>query len=135
MDIKLTNGKLSLVNGDISLTDSYVDSVAQRIYVRLKTTYGKWFLNIDYGIDYFGKIFGKAVNKTKVDLHITNEIRKDVEVEQLVSYKSIVDSRTRKYSAEFKIKAKGISDVLTYRVITTSNGLALLTEQDKQIIT
>lgn len=135
MDLKIKNGKLNLLSGDIQLTDSYVDSVAQRIYIRLKTTYGKWFLDTTYGIDYFGKIFGKTVNKTKVDLHILNEIRKEREVARVVSYKSNVDSKTRKYTAEFTIQARGISDTQTYRIITTANGLAILTEEDKQIIT
>ena len=134
MDIKFTDSKLSLVNGDLQLTESYIDSVSQRLYIRLKTTYGKWFLNTNYGIDYFNRIFGKVVDKNKIDLIISNEILKEQKVERLLSFSSNIDNKTRVYSCNFSVKVVGITSPVVLKVITTSTGLALLTENNKNIV-
>lgn len=135
MDYKLTNGKLSLVGGDLQLTTDYFDSVAQRLYIRLKSNYGKWFLDTTYGVDYYGKIFGKVRNKTRIDLLIKDEILKDSNVVRITRFISTIDNRTRNYSCDFTVQLVGIAAETQYRIITTQNGFALLTQNDKYITT
>lgn len=135
MDYKLINGKLSLLGGDIQLTSDYFDSVAQRLYIRLKSNYGKWFLDTSYGVDYYGKIFGKVRNKTRVDLLLKDEILKEENVVRITKFRSTIDTQTRNYSCDFTVKLVGISVETRYRIITTQNGFALLTQNDKYITT
>lgn len=135
MDYKLTNGKLSLLGGNIQLTSDYFDSVAQRLYIRLKSNYGKWFLDTTYGVDYYGKIFGKVRNKTRVDLLLKDEILKGENVVRITRFTSNIDNRTRNYSCDFTVQLAGISAETQYRIITTQNGFALLTQNDKYITT
>lgn len=135
MDYKLLNGKLSLVGGDIQLTSDYYDSVGQRLFIRLKSNYGKWFLDTTYGVDYYGKVFGKVRNKTRIDLLIKDEILKESNVVRITSFKSVIDNRTRNYSCDFTVQLNGITVEAQYRIITTQNGFALLTENNRYITT
>lgn len=131
MDIKLIteNGSssgLQLLNGDLVLISDYHESVAQRLFIRLKTQIGKWFLNIEYGIDFFGSIFGKNRSKVLVDSIIKNEILKDVNVEYIDSFSSNI-SNQRIYSCEFKIKLFNLNELSTFKILTTEYGFAILT--------
>ena len=133
MDLKLDNGSLVFSGGDLKLTTTYEESVAQRLFIRFKTTLGKWFLNIDYGVDYFGSVFGKNVSKNKVDMIVREQILKEPKVERITSFQSIIDRATRKYVCRFTVKAVGLDREQTYQIVTTQNGLSLLTENDKLI--
>lgn len=135
MDYKLVNGKLNLVGGDIQLTTDYFDSVAQRLYIRLKSNYGKWFLDTTYGVDYYGKVFGKVRNKTRIDLLIKDEILKEENVVRIARFISNIDNATRNYSCDFKVLLVGIETEAQYRIITTQNGFAILTDSSKYITT
>lgn len=135
MDYKLVNGKLNLLGGDLQLTSDYFDSTAQRLYIRLKSNYGKWFLDTEYGVDYYGKVFGKVRNKTRIDLLIKDEILKEQNVLRITRFNSRIDNSTRNYSCEFTVHLVGISTETQYRIITTQNGFALLTQNDKYITT
>ena len=135
MDYKLVNGKLNLLGGDLQLTSDYFDSVAQRLYIRLKSNYGKWFLDTEYGVDYYGKVFGKVRNKTRIDLLIKDEILKEQNVVRITRFNSRIDNSTRNYSCEFTVQLVGITAETQYRIITTQNGFALLTQNDKYITT
>lgn len=133
MDLKLTNGRLSLIGGDLTLTNSYEESVAQRLQIRLKTTYSKWFLNTEYGVDYFNEIFGKNRIKTRVDNIIVNEIEKDINVISVKKIKSSIDRNTRRYSAEFTVKIRNAPTEQVFRILTDGNGFTILTENDKSL--
>ena len=45
-------------NGDLALTQTNSQSVAQAIRVQLKTLQGEWFLDTQVGIPYFSQILG-----------------------------------------------------------------------------
>ena len=133
MDLKLNGTSLEFSGGDLKLTTTYEESVAQRLLIRFKTTLGKWFLNIEYGVDYFGSIFGKGVSKNKVDMLIREQIIKEPKVEKITSFQSVIDRNTRKYICNFTVKIVALDQVQSYQIVTTQNGLSLLTENDKLI--
>ena len=135
MDIKMQDGKVWFKDGKLSLTDSYEDSVAQRLYIRLKTNYGRWFWNDKYGVDWFGKVFGKVKNKTRIDLLLKEAILQEKFVEKIISFESTIDSATRNYSCEFSVKLKKSTRIENYVVITTQDGFTLLTENKRAITT
>ena len=135
MDIKMKDGKVLFQNGRFYLTDDYIDSVAQRLYIRLKSNYGKWFWNTQYGVDWFGKVFGKAKNKTRIDLLLRETITKDKFVESITSFPSEINRETRTYSCEFSVKIKQLEPIQQYTVITTQDGFTLLTSEGRVITT
>jgi len=135
MDIKLTNGKTTFTGSDFILTSDYLESVGQRIYIRLKSTFGKWFLDTEYGVDWFGKIFGKVKNKNRIDLILKSTIKKEPLVEDITYFKSEIDPMTRVYSCVFKAKIVNLVNEVEYKIITTNNGFAILTNDKKYILT
>jgi len=135
LDIKLNNGKTVFSGTDFVLTSDHIESVGQRLYIRLKSTYGKWYLNTAYGVDWFGKIFGKVKNKTRIDRILKEEILKEDFVERIDSFKSAIDNKTRVYSCSFTVKIRNIVALQEFKVLTTQNGFKLLTEKNKEITT
>ena len=135
MDIKIQDGKLLFQDGKLFLTEDYESSVAQRLYIRLKSNYGRWFWNEQYGVDWYGKIFGKVKNKTRIDLLIKEAILLEKYVEYIISFQSRVDNVTRVYSCEFPVKIKKSNKIENYVVITTQDGFKLMTDTDRFITT
>lgn len=135
MDILIKNGKLAFQNGAFQLTSDHLESVAQRLYIRLKSTKFKWFWNTEYGVDWFGKVFGKTKNKTRIDLLLKQEIMKEKWVESITCFSSNIDRYTRVYSCTFKAKVIGITQEQEYFVITTQNGFIITTDNKKSIVT
>lgn len=136
MDIKFdSDNKLLFINGDFVRTVDHLDSVAQSISVRLKTTLGKWFWDENYGVDWFGKVFGKSPNKTRIDLLLQDTINKEKYVERITQFTSNIESTTRTYHCEFKAKIAGITKVETFYVITDQNGFLITTDSNRSLIT
>ena len=59
-DLKLTNGQLTFIGGDISDEESYTKMIAQRIKSRTSMIRGEWYLDINKGFPWREKVWGKA---------------------------------------------------------------------------
>ena len=76
MDLKLNGSNdLSITLGDIETVTGGAES-GQHIKDRLQTFIGEYFLNLSYGLDYFGRIFVKNPRPSVVASHIRNEMIK-----------------------------------------------------------
>lgn len=131
MDIKYSNG-LHLVNGSLVITESLADKVRQRLFVRLRTFINTWFLNLDYGVDYFGSVFGKGRTKAAVDAIMRLEIEKEKYVEAITSFSSSLVGR--KYTLRFSVAVVDQSRPVQISILMTNDGL-FLTDQDGNILT
>lgn len=117
MDLLLCRTKHDLVfeNGKCPTTTDSIDSVIQRLYIRLRTFMGEWYLNVEYGVPWLEKVLGHKVKKTTVDMTIQKEIL-DVEgVARVTHFESWYDNTTRAYRCKFKVQATNgqRSDFLT----------------------
>ena len=135
MDIKLIDDGVVFSNGDFQLTENHLDTVAQRLYIRLRTTKFKWFWDLEYGVDWFNKVFGKGKNKLQIDLILKEELRKEKWLDRVISFDSNIDNQTRVYSCNFLAKIKGFTNPIQYYVITNQNGFIITTENNKAITT
>lgn len=54
-EIDLTNGKATLVTG--------ADAVGQKVKLKISSFQGDWFLNLLFGIAYWGSVFRHGVNE------------------------------------------------------------------------
>lgn len=106
MDIRtnIEDGKILFQNGQIFTTLNRQDSLRQRLDIRIKTQKGTWFLNISYGIDWFNDVFSDTSTKSSVDALIQAEILKEDLVADIIEFRSSVDSITREYRCDFKVK-------------------------------
>lgn len=106
---------LVFVNGECPTTGDLVDVVIQRLYIRLRTFLGEWFLNEEYGIPWLERILGQKTQKSTVDMILQGEILKETGVQQVIEFKSTLDNPLRVYSCSFRVRINGggVSEVIT----------------------
>ena len=122
MDIRtnVENGKIMFQNGQIFTTLNRQDSLRQRLDIRIKTQKGSWFLNMSYGIDWLNDVFSDTSTKSSVDALIQAEILKEEQVANIIGFTSSVNTITREYRCDFKVR-------LT--TLETSNTISLLANE------
>ena len=106
MDIRtnVEDGKIMFQNGQIFTTLSKQDSLRQRLDIRIKTQKGSWFLNMSYGIDWLNDVFSDTSTKSSVDALIQAEILKEERVANIIEFTSSVNTVTREYLCNFKVR-------------------------------
>lgn len=128
MDIKMgANGKgLFFENGKFALTEDMLESLAQRLSIKLKTVLGSWYLNVNYGIDYFNRVFEKAITQLSIDTMFQTEITKEMYVDRITYFKSKIENR--EYILEFKVlyRSGEMSDTIT--ILVNESGKAVISE-------
>jgi hypothetical protein len=104
-DIKLTNtGDIDITNASLSLTnEDNAESLAQRIKIKLSMFQGEWFLNTDFGVPYFQKIFVKGTNKAKIDAIFKEQIKSVPGVDSITKYNSSINGNTRSFTLDFEV--------------------------------
>lgn len=122
MDLKLDQAShdLVFVNGECPVTTGLVDSVSQRLIIRLRTFLGEWFINTTYGVPWLERVLGHKVNRNSVDIVIQENILKDEGVSQVVEFSSTMDEATRKYSCRFRVR---VIDGTLSEIINFSRGI------------
>lgn len=137
MDLKLDEqtNKLAFSKGRLFLTQNRQDTLRQRLSIRLLTQRGTWFLNINYGIDWFNSVLVKGVSKLYVDSLIQAEILKEQMVDRILSFESSVDRTTRVYTCRFKVKliSNEVSDTIT--LLANENGYVVVNNDNFAIKT
>lgn len=111
MDLLLNNdptspsyGDLTFKNGPLTpdfTTQSRVDVVAQRLWIRLRTFRTEWFLDEGYGVPYWS-FLGKKVSKAQVDLIFQREILAEAGVTEITAFESSI--KNRQYSMSFRVR-------------------------------
>lgn len=106
MDLQLDQKTHDLVfiNGQCPVTTGLVDSVTQRIIIRLRTFFSEWFINTDYGVPWLQRILGHKINRTSIDIIIQENILKDELVSQVVNFSSSFDELSRVYKCQFRVR-------------------------------
>lgn len=92
---------LVFVNGDCPSTKSRTDNVVQRLYIKLRTFRGEWFLNTGYGVPWLEEVLGKKVSKSTVDMIIQRAIMTTNGVKRITSFSSSYNNSTREYECRF----------------------------------
>lgn len=123
MDLSMNSDGVRIESGRLSLTDGRGAALAQRLRIRLRTFYQSWFLDEEFGVDYFGRVFEKGIPKSSIDSMFQSEILKDFRVKKILDFSSRIEGN--QYKLEFKAKAKNglISDVVSFGI--TPNGITV----------
>lgn len=126
MDILLVNGKVSISGNQLHPTTDLASKVAQRIYVRLKSNKGYWFLDKTFGVSWIEDIFGKRRTKAAIDTRLQQEILKDIYIDRITSWSSDIDGRA--YSCQFTIqviRSQDEDNTITMKLVGNESGLVL----------
>ncbi len=91
-NVVLENGDLALVSSD--------DEIAQSVRIRLRTWFGEWFLDKDYGTDWLGRVFKEPFSYTPARKEIERIILGTVGVKRVANFKQNIYGSTYSYSAE-----------------------------------
>ena len=97
-------GDLKFKNGPLvpeSTTQSRVDIVAQRLFIKLRTFTGEWLFDTSYGIPYWS-ILGQKISQSDVDIIFQREILAENGVKELTFFESSISGRS--YSLTFRVK-------------------------------
>lgn len=96
---------LEFVNGGCPTTKGRTDNVEQRLYIKLRTFKGEWYLNEEYGVPWMEEVLGIKVRKSTVDMIIQKAILEETGVERITHFSSTMsDSKTREYSCNFSVR-------------------------------
>ena len=96
---------LVFINGECPTTDGRSDSVAQRLYIRLRTFKGEWFLAEGYGVPWLENVLGHKVKKSTVDMVVMDAIMSVEGVKRIISFESSFDNPKREYECKFVVVA------------------------------
>lgn len=102
--------KIDPLTNDTALVKGLVETVtgrdekAQRIRSRLLTVRGEWFLDITFGLDYFGVVWVKSTPPAVLAAHIQREILRGADTgDKITDYTQELNSATRKLTVTAKL--------------------------------
>lgn len=96
-------GDMIFVNGACPTTTEFIDAVAQKVFILLRTFQAEWYLNTTTGIPYLQDILGKKIKKSTIDRIIQEKILQVEGVASIEAYTSTMGG-DRVYSATLNIK-------------------------------
>lgn len=108
MDLLLNPTSWDIVwnNGPLTkefTTQPLVQTVGQRLKIRLLTFLGEWSFNTVYGVPYFQMLLGKKqTSKAAADLIFQQQILAEEGVKEIVTFNSTFVNR--KYSLSFSVR-------------------------------
>jgi len=105
-DLKLNTqtNDLDLLNTtDIQLTETAVESLAQRLRIKLKIFTNTYFMDMDFGIPYYEQVFVKGTTKKLLDAIFKRAIYDTPDVNSVVNYRSQFDRQNRIYQPQFTV--------------------------------
>lgn len=95
---------LIFINGECPVTGDRVDTVTQRIYIRLRTFLGEVYLNEPYGVPWIERILGHKGRKSTVDAILQEQIQSVSGVAEITEFTSSFDNARREYSCSFRVR-------------------------------
>ncbi len=99
-------GDMLFVNGTTPITNEFVDAVAQRVFIMLRTFESEWYLNDVTGVPYLTRILGFKVEKSTVDRILQQKILQEPGVADILEFTSSLNG-SRVYEASMKIRTTG----------------------------
>lgn len=66
MDLKLTGGDLTIVNGDLALVVD-TDAITQQVQISLRTFLGEWYRDPTVGMPYFTQVLIKSPDEAVIE--------------------------------------------------------------------
>jgi len=120
-------------DGQLRLTSSVTEMVAQRLNIRFKTHTESWWLNLDYGVNYFDDFFGKGKSKTGLDALVRTIITQDQYVESIRTFTSKIVGRN--YSCYFEVSVYGdTKEYASVNMLLTESGIQLTDQSGNNLV-
>ena len=95
-------------SGQLAVTQTFEDLVADRLRTRLRTFLGENFLDRESGVPYFEEILIKNPDETRVRNLLLAAASSVEGVDQVLSFNAEFDAASRTFSVNFKVVAGGV---------------------------
>lgn len=104
MDLKMSSTSFDiLVEGsDLQIVEGK-DATVQYLKQVLAAFKGEWFLNTEFGIDYYGKVLIKNPDPNVLESEFKLAILDVPGVRNLIEFQLLVDPATREYEIDFTV--------------------------------
>ena len=99
-------GDMVFVNGSTPITEEFVDAVAQRVFIMLRTFESEWYLNDSTGVPYLTRILGYKIEKSTVNRILQQKILEQSGVAYILEFNSTLNGN-RVYEASMRIRTTG----------------------------
>lgn len=99
-------GDMVFVNGSTPITEEFVDAVAQRVFIMLRTFESEWYLNDSTGVPYLTRILGYKIEKSTVNRILQQKILEQSGVADILEFNSTLNGN-RVYEASMRIRTTG----------------------------
>lgn len=97
-------GDIIFENGKTLVTSCEAGSVAQRVYIHLRTFQSEWFMNLTYGVPWLQLFSKKGITKSYIDRVLQEEVYRVEGVREVLNWGSVINTKERNYSVTFNIK-------------------------------
>lgn len=101
--VENTNG-LDIVNFDLSFTGGNTQYVQQKLYIKLKTVLGEWYLNTTVGLPWLTEIAKKNPDIDLIEDLIRAEILSEPLVNEITEFTIFYDNTSRTLDVSFIVK-------------------------------
>lgn len=91
MDIALHDNDISTTTGDIAITNTDTDAIAQAVSIALKTFAGEWFLDTNAGVPYLSEVFGRKHSPAYLRRIIVPAIESVSGVAEVIDFSVAID--------------------------------------------
>lgn len=115
-----TTGDLDISNNKLQITNEGLDSIAQRLRIRLRFFFREWVLDRSQGTMWFEKVLRKNTDKFVADQEIRKRILDTYQVSSIQSFESSIDASTRSYSVTCTVRTT-LGKAITFQFSDIAN--------------
>jgi hypothetical protein len=115
MDLKIDpeTGDLDISDNALHNTEEGLDSIAQRLRIRLRLFFREWVLDRSAGTKWFELVLVKNVDKYIADQEVRRVVLETPQIREIKSWESSINSSTREYDVVATVTTT-LGDTVTF---------------------
>lgn len=94
----------------------YNDEIEQSFRLLLGTNQGEWFLNLNFGLDFYNSIFLKTADEEIIRFALIECLSQEQRFEELLEFEITKDRQARTAIINIKVKIKDMQEPLELEV-------------------
>ncbi len=115
MDLKIDpqTGDLAIENNSLQTTQEGMESIAQRLRIRLRFFFREWILDRSAGTKWFEKVLRKDVDKFIADQEVRKRVQDTPQIKTIEDWTSSINASTREYTVVATVRTT-LGETITF---------------------
>ena len=115
MDLKIDpqTGDLAIENNSLQTTQEGMESIAQRLRIRLRFFFREWILDRSAGTKWFEKVLRKYVDKFIADQEVRKRVQDTPQIKTIEDWTSSINASTREYTVVATVRTT-LGETITF---------------------